>query len=198
MSTKRTHLVVGLGNPGKAYERTRHNAGFLVIDALAGRYDIPVNRRKFDALYGRGTVDGADVVLVKPMTYMNLSGSAVQPFSHFFKIACRDILVVHDDIDLAFGRLKIKQKGGHGGHKGVSSIMDALGEGNFTRLRIGIGRPEAQTGVTGHVLGGFTTEEEKTLERITETAREAVVTVLSSGIREGMNRFNDRRTQFSS
>lgn len=198
MATKRLHLVAGLGNPGSAYERTRHNAGFLAVDALAGHYDFDIGRNKFDAIFGRGLVEGVPVVLVKPMAFMNRSGPPIQQISHYFKIPSQDILVVHDDIDLSFGRLKIKQKGGHGGHKGVRSMMDALGSGDFTRLRIGIGRPEVRKGVTGHVLGQFDIEEEPALERIVQTAREAVVTILCKGTKEGMNRFNDRRTQLSS
>jgi len=188
-------MVVGLGNPGEDYRQTRHNAGFLVIDALAGHYKIDVNRSKFDTLYGRGVVNGVAVILLKPMAFMNRSGPPVQKIAHYFKILLQDILVVHDDIDLAFGRLKIKQKGGDGGHKGIRSIMGAFGGGDFTRLRMGIGRPEAERNVTGHVLGGFSIEETQVLDRIVTTAKEAVVTVLCSGAREGMNRFNDRRTQ---
>jgi len=198
MAEKRTRLVVGLGNPGDAYIKTRHNAGFLVIDALAGRYGIEVGRRKFDALFGRGVVNGVDVILAKPIAFMNRSVPPVQNIVNYFRIFYEDILVVHDDIDLDFGRLKIKQKGGHGGHKGVKSIMDALGRGNFARLRIGIGRPEMDRSVTDHVLGGFSTDETRMLDRIITAAREAVVTVLCKGTKAGMNRFNDRRTQFSS
>jgi len=105
-------MVVGLGNPGEDYRQTRHNAGFLVTDALAGHYKIDVNRSKFDTLYGRGVVNGVAVILLKPMAFMNRSGPPVQKIAHYFKILLQDILVVHDDIDLAFGRLKIKQKGG--------------------------------------------------------------------------------------
>ena len=190
-------LVAGLGNPGSTYARSRHNVGFLVVDALADRYSVDMGRRKFDAVYGKGRVEGLDVLLAKPVAFMNRSGPPIQNISSYFKILNEDILVVHDDIDLAFGRLKIKQKGGHGGHNGLRSIMDALGGGDFTRLRIGIGRPEADRDVTGHVLGGFTNDESQILDRIIALAREAVGTVLCEGTKAGMNRFNDRRTVIS-
>lgn len=194
MPVKETHMVVGLGNPGDDYHRTRHNAGFRVVDALARRFGIDVNRKKFDGWFGRGTVAGVPAVLLKPMAYMNRSGPPVRRIADYFKVSLEDILVVHDDIDLPFGRLKIKQKGGDGGHKGVRSIMDALGGGAFVRLRVGIGRPDAERDVTGHVLGDFDSEESRLLDPIVAAAGEAVVTVLSSGTKEGMNRFNDRRS----
>ena len=195
MGQQRLRMVIGLGNPGEAYSRTRHNTGFMVVDALSDAYTIPLNKTKYDTVFGRGTVEGMDVLLAKPMAYMNRSGFPVQHLSHYFRILREDLLVVHDDIDLEFGRLKIKEKGGHGGHKGLRSIMDALGGGDFTRLRIGVGRPEAGRQVTDHVLGGFSNDEAKVLDRIVLTAREAVVTILCKGTREGMNRFNNSRTQ---
>ena len=195
MGSGQTRLVVGLGNPGDAYARTRHNAGFMVIEALAGKYAISVNRHKFDAIYGRGGIGGLDVFLLQPMAYMNLSGPPVQRFTSYFKISYRAILVVHDDIDLEFGRLKIKETGGHGGHNGLRSIMDVLGSGDFTRVRMGVGRPETGRQVTAHGLGGFSNDETQVLDRIISAAREAVVTVLCKGAREAMNRFNNKRTQ---
>ncbi len=195
MGDKRTRLVVGLGNPGDAYAKTRHNAGFMVVDALADKYAIAVNRHKFDAVFGRGAMEGVDVLLLEPMAYMNRSGPPVQKIAAYFKLLYKDILIVHDDIDLGFGRLKIKEKGGHGGHKGLRSIMDALGGGDFTRLRIGVGRPETGDNVTGHVLGGFSSDEAQMLDRIVSSARDAVVTILCKGTKEGMNRFNNSRTQ---
>jgi len=192
MSEKRTWLVVGLGNPGKAYSKTRHNAGFLVVDELADFVGVAVSREKFDAQYGRGAIKGVAVILAKPMAYMNRSGPPVQRIASYFRISYGNILVIHDDIDLDFGRIKIKQKGGHGGHKGIRSIMDALGGNEFPRIRLGIGRPDTGRGVTDHVLGGFSRDEAEAMDRIIKTAREAVETVVCSGIREGMNRFNVR------
>jgi PTH1 family peptidyl-tRNA hydrolase len=198
MLGKRVHLVTGLGNPGAEYAKTRHNAGFLVIDDIAQSYSIPLNREKFNVIFGRGVIAGRDAILAKAQAYMNRSGPPVRQMADYFKIPPRDILVIHDDIDLDFGRLKIKEKGGHGGHKGIKSLVDALGEDAFVRLRIGVGRPESGLDVSDHVLGRFGSDEKRMLQQIVERARDAVVTILCEGAKEGMNRFNDRRIQISS
>ena len=198
MSDKTLHVVAGLGNPGNKYRATRHNVGFFVIDALASEYAIPVDRKKFDALYGRGSVRGVEVILIKPQSYMNRSGIPIRRLIEYFGISHRQMLVIHDDIDLVYGRIKIKVKGGHGGHNGVRSIIDTLGDGEFTRLRVGIGRSESEGNATGHVLGQFRSEEKKQLEQIVERSRSAAVTILCEGTKEGMNRFNERTIQPSS
>ncbi len=185
--------MVGLGNPGEAYSKTRHNAGFMVADKISDAFSIVLEKRKFDAKFGIGSVNGVKIVLAKPMAYMNRSGPQVQNIARYFRILCEDMLVVHDDIDLAFGRLKIKEKGGDGGHKGVRSIIDAFGGGHFTRLRIGVGRPEVGGNAADYVLGKFTLEEKNVLNQIISAARDAVVTVLCKGTKEGMNRFNNKR-----
>lgn len=186
-------MVVGLGNPGQAYANTRHNAGFLIVDQVARTHAISLQRKKFDTVYGRGTIRDIDVILAKPMAFMNRSGTPVKSLLNYFKISMGDMLVIHDDIDLALGRLKIKRKGGDGGHKGIRSIMDAFGGGEFTRLRIGIGRAAAEKSVTDHVLGIFHTEEKQLLEQIIERSLDAVETILSEGTMQAMNRFNDKR-----
>ena len=191
MGQQRLRMVIGLGNPGEAYSRTRHNTGFMVIDALADAYTIPLSKTKYDTVFGRGTIEGMDVLLAKPMAYMNRSGFPVQRLAHYFRILREDLLVVHDDIDLAIGRLKIKEKGGDAGHKGIRSMMNAFGGGDFTRLRVGVGRSESDTSASDHVLGTFRTEEEEIMEIIIKRAKDAVVTTLSKGIAEGMNRFNN-------
>ena len=193
MPQRRLRLVVGLGNPGEAYSKTRHNAGFMVADKISDTFSIAFEKRKFDAKFGIGSVNGVKIVLAKPMAYMNRSGSQVQNIARYFRILCEDMLVVHDDIDLAFGRLKIKEKGGDGGHKGVRSIIDAFGGGDFTRLRIGVGRPEVGGNAADYVLGKFTIEEKNVLNQIIDAGRDAVVTVLCKGTKEGMNRFNNKR-----
>jgi PTH1 family peptidyl-tRNA hydrolase len=185
-------MVAGLGNPGKPYETTRHNTGFMVVDKLAEAYAIDFDKSKFNAIFGRGKVEQTDVILVKPQTYMNRSGGPIKKLADYFRILCKDILIIHDDIDLAFGKLKIKEKGGDGGHKGIRSIMDAFGGGNFKRLRVGIGRSEAYRGVIDHVLGCFNPEETVVLEKVISHARDAAVTVLCEGAKEGMNRFNKK------
>ncbi len=183
-------LVVGLGNPGASYARTRHNAGFMVADRLASEFDFSFDKRKFDTVFGRGIIEQASVVLAKPMAFMNRSGPPVKQLADFFKISSDAVLVIHDDIDLAFGRLKIKEKGGHGGHNGLRSLIDAFGTDDFMRLRMGVGRSEVEAGVSGHVLGRFTEQETESLDQILTTARDAVVTILCKGTRAGMNYFN--------
>jgi PTH1 family peptidyl-tRNA hydrolase len=198
MPKNRVRLVVGLGNPGNIYKRTRHNVGFMVVEQFAEDFSIALVKEKFDTVFGRGSVDGVEVILAKPMAFMNRSGPQVQKIAGYYRILSEDMLVVHDDIDLAFGRIKIKEKGGDGGHKGVRSIIDAFGGGNFVRLRIGVGRPEAGGNAADHVLGKFTLKEKKVLHRIIAEARDAAVTILCKGAKEGMNRFNDKRILISS
>jgi len=195
MQPKRVRLVVGLGNPGKTYQKTRHNAGFMVADSVSAFFAIAFKKdRSFsNLLYGRGFIDGVNTILAKPMAFMNRSGPPVHKIAKYYRILCEDMVVIHDDIDLGFGILKIKKKGGDGGHKGVRSLMEAFGGGEFVRLRIGVGRSQTEIGVTDHVLGRFNTNEKKELDQIIAKAREAVVTILCEGIEEGMNRFNDKR-----
>jgi PTH1 family peptidyl-tRNA hydrolase len=190
MPPNRLRLVVGLGNPGKTYEDTRHNAGFMAADKIAQDCSISFNKIKFDVTFGRGFIEDVDVLLAKPMAFMNRSGPSLQKLAHYFRIPGQDMLVIHDDIDLAFGRLKIKEKGGHGGHNGIRSIMDAFGGGDFVRLRIGVGRSEAGENVTDHVLGRFSADKGEMVSRIIAAARDAVVTVLCEGMKVGMNAFN--------
>ncbi|MGW8301804.1 MAG: aminoacyl-tRNA hydrolase [Desulfobacterales bacterium] len=192
MPQKRMRLIVGLGNPGSQYENTRHNAGFMVVDKLAGEFGISVNKNKFDVRYGRGAIEGHEVMLAKPMAFMNRSGWPVQKLAAYFKINSKDLMVVHDDIDLAFGRLQIKEKGGHGGHKGLQSIINAVGQDEFVRLRIGIGRSEAGDSVSDYVLGPFFGDESKQLDSVLIRARDAVVTILTEGSKVGMNLFNKK------
>ena len=197
MPHNKLKLVVGLGNPGNEYRNTRHNTGFMVADKIALDFKISLNKKKFDSVFGRGFIENAEALLVKPMAFMNRSGPGVQKLAHYYRIQCKDMLVIHDDIDLAYGRLKIKEKGGHGGHNGVRSLMEAFGDDDFIRLRIGVGRSAAGAGVTGHVLGRFSPEQSQTLTRIISKARDAVVTVLSQGTKVGMNLFNGKDLKIS-
>lgn len=193
MPQKKVLLVVGLGNAGEAYVMTRHNAGFIVLDKLSESYSIPVEKKKFDALFGRGLIEDSEVILAKPMAFMNLSGIPVQKILNYFKIPFENMLVIHDDIDLAFGRLQIKENGGHGGHKGLKSIIETVGSSNFVRLRIGIGRSEENIGVANYVLSQFSIHEKKFLDRISKRACDAVVATACRGAKEAMNIFNDKR-----
>jgi PTH1 family peptidyl-tRNA hydrolase len=197
MPRNKLKLVVGLGNPGNEYRNTRHNTGFMVADKIALDFNISFNKKKFDSVFGRGFIENAEALLAKPMAFMNRSGPGVQKLAHYYRIQCKDMLVIHDDIDLAFGRLKIKEKGGHGGHNGVRSLMDAFGADDFIRLRIGVGRSAAGADVTGHVLGRFSPEQSETLARIISKARDAVVTVLGQGTKVGMDLFNGKDLKIS-
>ena len=192
MPSQRLSLVVGLGNPGAAYVQTRHNTGFMVADELAGKFDIGFDKRKFDTVFGRGQIEQEPVVLAKPMAFMNRSGPPVKMLADFFKISSAAVLVIHDDIDLAFGRLKIKEKGGHAGHNGVRSLIDAFGRDDFARLRIGVGRSGFDISVSDHVLSKFSEQENESLDQIIATARDAVVTILFKGTKAGMNQFNQK------
>ncbi len=194
MSDKGLYLIAGLGNPGRNYLNTRHNAGFTVVDYLSEVGAISVNQKKFDSLWGRGTISGAACILMKPMAYMNRSGPPVQQLSSYFKIKSEKIIVIHDDIDLALGRVKIKEKGGDGGHKGINSIIHSLGGGDFLRLRIGIGRgdepAERQSNITKHVLGRFNPDEKDILYRIIQISGEGIEAILCEGVKKAMNKFN--------
>jgi PTH1 family peptidyl-tRNA hydrolase len=190
MPKDRFRLIVGLGNPGAAYRLTRHNLGFMVVDRLAYRHRILVNKRRFEAAFGLGRVDGRSVILAKPMTFMNLSGPAVRNLAHFFHLETKDLLVIHDDIDLVFGKIKIKQKGGDGGHNGLKSLIETFGSGVFVRVRIGIGCPDTKQEVKGYVLNRFDAQQEAVLDEVITMAQDAVETILLKGLTEGMNRFS--------
>ena len=193
-TASRRRLIVGLGNPGKDYALTRHNAGFVVIDKLAVDASITLNKRKFNAVYGSGRLENVDVILAKPLGYMNRSGLPVQQLAAYYRISSQDVLIVHDDIDLVFGRIKIKEKGGHGGHNGIKSLIAAFGDGDFTRVRIGVGRPASGRDAADHVLGRFGKAERAELDQIITLAQDAVVTVLTEGVQTGMNKFNSKQS----
>jgi PTH1 family peptidyl-tRNA hydrolase len=183
-------MIVGLGNPGPRYSKTRHSVGFEVIEDISREFIIPLKMHPANARVGRGRIRSREVVLAQPMAYMNLSGNPVYQLARSFGLSCEDILIVHDDMDLAFGRIKIKEKGGSGGHNGIQSLIDAFGGGDFARLRMGIGRPEAGMNAVDHVLSSFKLEESKMLEHIISRARDAAVSVLCNGAKEAMTRFN--------
>ena len=179
-------LVVGLGNPGMRYRFNRHNAGFLVVDQLAIQYDIPITQTLFDAQIGKGKIAGSAVLLAKPQTFMNSSGVAVRMLVDYFRIECEELIVVHDDLDLPFLTIRLKTGGGHGGHKGLISIIDHLGVTDFLRVRLGIGRPEHKSMVEGYVLSPFSEAETGSLPPLLRIAGEAVADIISSGIQAAM------------
>lgn len=184
--------MVGLGNPGSEYRSSRHNVGFMVIDGIARETGIPLHLKGGQAWVGTGEIEGVPTLLAKPLLYMNNSGSPVFAIAENHGIAITDIMVVHDDIDLAFGRVKIKMKGGDGGHRGIRSMVAAFDGGGFARLRIGIGRPGPETSIIDFVLGEFARNECESLEAILERSRKAVYAFLTNEIDDCMNRFNKR------
>jgi len=190
-------LIIGLGNPGLKYRSTRHNIGFLVIDKLASDCNISVSMKGFDAFYGRGNIGSIPVLLAKPQTYMNISGISVKKLIDYFKIDLEGLIIIHDDIDLPFETIRLKMGGGHAGHKGLISIIDHLGDMEFIRVRIGIGKPADRSMVEKYVLEPFTEDEMKLLPLITASASDAVTMVISSGIQAAMNHYNERITNFS-
>ncbi len=184
-------LIVGLGNPGKQYAGTRHNIGFLVIDYLAEKTGIKVDKIKFKSVIGEGFIGTEKVVLAKPQTYMNLSGEAVLDMVQWYKLAPEDMLVIYDDMDLPLGRLRLRMKGSAGGHNGMKSIIYLVESDEFPRLRIGIGRPENDTMESvDFVLGKFSGDEAKIMADAVKNAGDAVLAILEKGVEAVMNEVN--------
>lgn len=183
-------LIVGLGNPGKKYEETRHNIGFRVIDELAKNFQISLNQEKFKGIFGFDTITGEKVFLLKPLTYMNLSGESVRPIMDFYKISIDDVVVVYDDLDLPPGKIRLRQKGGHGGHNGIKSLLAHLGTENFKRIRVGVGRPEPGVAVANYVLSTFRPDEKEEMEEAVSQAAKACENWLSKDFLNVMNSFN--------
>lgn len=185
-------IIVGLGNPGSQYERTRHNIGFLVVDRLSAIHRILIATKRFKALLGRGLISSQEVLLIKPMTFMNQSGEAVQKALDFFNIAVGDLVVIHDDLDLMLGRLRFKTKGGDGGHLGVRSIIESVGTDRFLRLKVGIGRPPRGVDPAAYVLSSFSPIEKPLLEKVIDQTTDALRVMLSEGLQTAMNRFQKK------
>jgi PTH1 family peptidyl-tRNA hydrolase len=190
MSQNCITMVAGLGNPGREYVRTRHNIGFLVIDSLASQAALGLKNTRFDAQWGKGPLGRHQILLVKPQSYMNRSGFPIHQLSSYFKIQLSDIIVVHDDLDLPFGRIRVAHNRGHGGHNGIRSIIDVLGEKSFYRVRVGVGRPQSSSGAVGHVLGKFSPEEITELDQVVAGAADACVAIIEKGGTAAMNLFN--------
>jgi PTH1 family peptidyl-tRNA hydrolase len=186
----RVKVIVGLGNPGGRYEDTRHNIGFMVIDEIARRLKIDLNKQKFNSNYNLSTVGDEKVVLLKPLTYMNLSGEAVQPFLNFYKADIDDLLVIYDDLDLPVGKLRLRTKGSAGGHNGIKSIIQNLGTQEYKRLRIGVGRPPSYMGIPDYVLQPFQQDELEGINAAITKAADACEDWISRPFLEVMNRHN--------
>ena len=188
-------LVVGLGNPGREYAGHRHNVGFMVVDRLAGAVGIALGQSKFEGRFGQGDSGKVRLILLEPEKFMNASGEAVSAAARFFKVPPGDLLVIHDELDLAFGRLQLKRGGGTGGHNGLESIVSQLGTLDFPRLRFGIGKPggpNPKERVVGHVLHDFSTEEREALPPLLDRAVDMARAWVSLGLAEAMNRHNRR------
>ena len=183
-------MIVGLGNPGPAYRHTRHNFGFLAIDELSDALNIQVRRLKFKAMLGEGRFGESKVVLVKPMTFMNESGRAVAPLMHFYKLPLSNLLVIHDDLDLPLGTLRLRPSGGTSGQRGMASIITQLETRDFPRMRLGIGRPPGQMDPVDYVLKDFLPSEQDLLKIVLQTAVEACQTFITEGLTKTMNKYN--------
>lgn len=188
-SSKPAYIIAGLGNPGSDYQRTRHNVGFLVLDTLADKHGVSLTRMKYHSLMARTTIDGKGVLLMKPQTYMNNSGEAIEEAASYFKIPPEHIIVISDDINLEPGKLRIRRSGSAGGHNGLKSIIECTGSDQFPRVRVGIGdRNRRQEDLADFVLSKFTEDDLKALPL--EEAAEAAELILAGNIAEAMNRFN--------
>lgn len=185
------YLIAGLGNPGRQYEGTRHNMGFDVIDCLIEKHGIPQSGVKFNAMFGKGIIGGERVVLMKPLSFMNLSGGPVQETANYFKIDPEtEIIVIYDDIDLEPGQLRIRKKGSAGGHNGIKDIIRRLGTDNFLRIKVGVGAKPKDWDLADHVLGRFANSERKLVDEAIVRAADAVEMILANGADAAMNRYN--------
>ena len=184
------YLIVGLGNPERDYANTRHNMGFDVINQITKITGIKVLKSKFDALYGMGEINGNKVILVKPQTYMNLSGESIIKFKKFYKISNKNIIVIYDDIDLKVGDIRLKPKGSSGTHNGMKSVVENLKTEEFIRVRVGIGVPENKEDMINYVIGAIPKREKEILEKSIEKAARSVIEILDNGIDIAMNKFN--------
>ena len=188
-------LIAGLGNPGKEYENTRHNAGFLVLNTLAQKLGADLSERKHRALCGKAVIGGQKVILLKPQTYMNSSGESIRAAADYYKVPPEDILVVYDDISLAPGQLRIRAKGSAGGHNGIKSIIAHLGTQEFPRVKVGIGEKPPRMDLADYVLGHFSSGEKKIMEEAAKEAADAICEIVNVGIEQAMNDHNRRKEE---
>jgi PTH1 family peptidyl-tRNA hydrolase len=194
-------LIIGLGNPGKAYAHNRHNIGFRCINHLARLHSISMKQHQCRCQVGTGEIAGVEVLLAKPKTFVNLSGEAVSRLMHKYCIAVNDLIVIYDDLDLPLGKLRLRPGGSAGGHKGINSIISALGSEDFPRIKVGIGRPTEEDGtlvtdegaIVGYVLSDFTPQEEKAIKPAIARVAEAIHCILTDGVTAAMNKFNQAR-----
>ena len=182
--------IIGLGNPGRKYEQTRHNIGFMVIDELLSRHHINLSKEKFNGLYAVENIQGEKVAFLQPQTFMNRSGECIQSFIDYYRINVDDILVIYDDLDLPIGKIRLRQKGGHGGHNGLRSTIDQLGTRDFKRLRVGIGRPTGPMSIVDYVLGKFSQDQQESVMLSIKHGADACEKWLNDDFVNVMNTFN--------
>lgn len=184
------YIIAGLGNPGKEYEGSRHNAGFMTIDALADRYHIEVKERAHRAYIGKGMIEGQKVILIKPQTYMNLSGESIRSIMDYYKVELENLIVIFDDISLEPGQLRIRKKGSAGGHNGIKSIIAHLGTQEFARIKVGVGAKPPKMDLADYVLGHFSKGEQQMMEQAYQDGAAAAAAMMAEGIDNAMNRYN--------
>ena len=184
------YLIVGLGNPEEEYSKTRHNMGFNTVNKISQQYNIDVKQRKFQALYGSGIIENEKVLLLKPQTYMNLSGESIKEVMDYYGIETEDLIVIYDDMDIEKGIMKIRKKGGPGSHNGMKSVVENLQTTEFARIRVGIGRPEHAQDKINFVIGKIPEEEQKILEVGVQKAADAIPVIITEGIDNAMNKCN--------
>lgn len=188
------YIIAGLGNPTKQYEKTRHNAGFCVIDKLSEKYQIPVKQAGFKALYGSGYIEGQKVILLKPQTFMNLSGESIRECMNFYKIDPEEeLVVIYDEISLAPGQLRVRAKGSAGGHNGIKNIILHAGTQKFPRVKVGVGEKPEGYDLADYVLGRFSGDEQKVMDEAFLQAGAAVAAIITEGIDSAMNQFNGKK-----
>ena len=184
------YLIAGLGNPENEYSGTRHNMGFYTINMISEEYKIKVEKKKFSALYEKANIEGEEIILLKPQTYMNLSGNSIRECANFYKIKPENIIIIYDDKDLEPGKIRIRKKGSAGGHNGVKSVIENLGTQEISRIRVGIGKPQQNSDMINYVIGKVPKEEQEKLQQGVEKAKEATIEILKNGIDKAMNKFN--------
>ena len=189
------YIIVGLGNPTKEYDKTRHNVGFSVIDVLADRIGIDVSEKKHRALCGKGMLEGQKVILAKPQTFMNLSGESVRAMVDFYKVSPDEVIIVYDDISLEPGQLRIRTKGSAGGHNGIKNIIAHLGTQEFPRIKVGVGEKPKYMDLADYVLSRFSKGEQELLDDAFREAADAVAMMISEGMDAAMNHFNAKKTR---
>jgi len=186
-------IFVGLGNPTLEYAKTKHNVGFMLADRLANKISAEIWREKFNALVNETFFDGEKILIVKPQTFMNLSGESVAPLVNFYKIDAKNLIVAHDDMDLPLGMIRLRPKGSGGGHHGIESIIQHLGTQNFPRIRIGVGRPPANWTVNHHVLSPFSADDAEKISKTLDELVPAALCIFKEGINNAMNKFNPKK-----